>query len=217
MKDKRSAENGFTPLRRSAENGFTLVEMMVALGIFAMVSAAGVMLLRASIDTQTAVAKRLGEGSGVARLRAILGSELASAQPRPGRDASGNPRAAMLGTATSIAFVHAAGDDPLAGRLARSTYALDNGALVRSGSPRIDGETPSDPAALLRDVTSLAFRYRGLDGGWSDVWSPDDPARLPRAVELSVARRGSAPLVLRFLVGPDGLPPPGSEAPEPQQ
>ena len=204
------SQAGFTPPRRSAENGFTLVELMVALAIFAMVSAAGVMLLRSSIDTQTAVAKRLGEGSGVTRLRAILGSELASAQPRPGRDASGNQRPAMLGTASRIAFVHAAGDDPLAGRLARSTYSLDNGALVRSGSRQVDGATPSEPAALLREVTTLSFRYRSLDGGWSDAWSPDDPARLPRAVELSITRRGAAPLVLRFLVGPDGLPPPGA-------
>lgn len=200
-----------------SDDGFTLVELMVALAIFAMVSAAGVMLLRSSIDTQTAVAKRLGEGSGVTRLRAILGSELASAQPRPGRDTSGNQRAAMLGTASSIAFVHATGDDPLAGRLSRSTYALDNGALVRSGSRQVDGATPSEPAALLRDVTTLSFRYRSLDGGWSDAWSPDDPARLPRAVELSITRRGAAPLVLRFLVGPDGLAPPGAQPSGPPQ
>ncbi len=170
------------------------------------------MLLRSSIDTQSAVAKRLGEGSGVARLRAILASELASAQPRPGRDNAGNPRAAMVGTADRLDFVHAAGDDPARGRLARSSYALDDGGLVRRGSVRIDGEQAGEPAALLRDVTGLRWRYLGTDGGWSDGWSPDDAARLPRAVELIVEQRGAAPLTMRFLVGPDGLPPPGTEA-----
>jgi general secretion pathway protein J len=213
---RRFAENGFTPLRRFAENGFTLVELMVALAIFAIVSAAGVMLLRASIDTQSAVAKRLGEGSGIARFRAIMASELASAQPRPGRDGGGSPRAAMVGSADSIDFVHASGDDPARGRLGRSSYRLADGALVRSGSSRIDGNTPDgdgDAAPLLRDIVAVRWRYRGIDGGWSGGWQPDDPARLPRAVELTVERTGTAPLTMRFLVGPDGLPPPGEAAP----
>jgi general secretion pathway protein J len=194
------------------QRGFTLVELLVALTIFALISAAGVTLLRASIDTQTAVSKRLSEGGGVNRLRAILATELASAQPRAVRDESGNPLPAFVAESGGIAFVHAADSGTVDGTLSRSRYALESGALVRQATDRIDGASPGDAAPLVRDVTAMRWRYRSFDGGWSDNWQADDPARLPRAVELTLERRRSAPLVLRFLVGPDGLPPPGQQA-----
>ncbi|WP_353206247.1 prepilin-type N-terminal cleavage/methylation domain-containing protein, partial [Sphingorhabdus sp.] len=46
---------------RSTEAGFTLIELLVALAIFALISVAGVMLLRSGTDTQIAVKKRLEE------------------------------------------------------------------------------------------------------------------------------------------------------------
>lgn len=196
------------------QRGFTLVELLVALTIFALISAAGVALLRSSIDTQTAVSKRLSEGGGINRLRAILATELASAQPRPVRDESGNALPAFVGEGGAIAFVHAADSGTAEGTLARSRYALEGGALVRQAVDRIDGASPGDPAPLVREVTAARWRFRGLDGSWSDAWQPDDVARLPHAVELTLERRGAAPLVLRFLVGPDGLSPPGQQTPE---
>ena len=41
------------------QRGFTLVEMLVALSLFAAIAAMGVGLLRSSIDTQDAVQERL--------------------------------------------------------------------------------------------------------------------------------------------------------------
>lgn len=189
-------------MRRAA--GFTMVELLVALAIFALVSAAGVVLLRASVDTQAALTGRLGEGSAVTRLRAMLTAELASAQPRPRRDAGGSRVPAFSGDARGIAFVHAGGGLDGQG-ITLSRYALADGALVRSATDRIDGAEPGDPAAILRGVTSARWRFRAADGVWADAWRADDAAALPRAVELVLDRRGAPQLALRFLVGPDGL------------
>ena len=194
------------PLIRARQGGFTLVEMLVALAIFAMLSAAGVMLLRASIDTQAAVSARLGESGGINRLRAMLMHELATAQPRISRDETGTLRAAFVGNASSIAFVHGSGGDAGRPALGRVSYALDDGALVRRAGVRIDGALDGELAPLLHDVTALHWRYRARDGGWIETWAADDAARLPLAVELTVARRGGPPLTMRFLVAPDGLP-----------
>ena len=46
---------------RQSEAGFTLIELLVALAIFALISVAGVTLLRSGTDTQIAVKERLGE------------------------------------------------------------------------------------------------------------------------------------------------------------
>jgi general secretion pathway protein J len=195
------------------ERGFTLIEVLIALTIFAMISVAGVMLLRASVSTQAAVAQRLGEQGGINRLRAILAAELASAQPRPWRDDGGTQHPAFTGNANEIIFVHAA--DAIAGAsgLSRARYALANGALVREAPGHVDGGANGSPAALVRNVTTMRWRFRALDGSWADQWQQGEPARLPRAVELTLERRGGAPLTLAFLVGPDGLPPPGQEQP----
>lgn len=189
--------------------GFTLIEMLVALTIFAMLSAAGVTLLRASINTQIAVSTRLATSGGINRLRAMLSRELATAQPRPSRDEQGSLRPAFTGSPTGFAFIHAAAASDSGLGVARVTYALDSNTLTRRTSAALDGASDGPPATILRDVTRLACRYRHVDGSWSDSWTADDAARLPLAVELTLERRGGTALTMRFLVAPDGLAPEG--------
>lgn len=189
-----------------AQRGFTLIEMMVALSLFAMLSLASVALLRTSIDTQASIAARLDEGAAVERVRAILAGSLIVAQPHAGRDAEGQRRSAMGGTASSISFVAATGDEG-GGRppLHRISVGFDNGAIILRRSDALDGAATGDPAPLLRGVTSARFRYRDASGAWNDIWAPTRADELPRAVELSIERNGSAPLVTRYLVGPGAV------------
>jgi general secretion pathway protein J len=203
----RSAEHGFESSSRSAEHGFTLIEMLIALAIFAMIAAAGVLLLRGSIDTQLQMAARLDEGSAMIRLRALLGSELASAQPRVGRGPAGEERGAMQGAADSLRFTHASAGDPGAAALRSVRYSVENGALVRRSTRALDGATEGAVAILIRQIESAQWRYRDATGAWSNSWSPVDARALPRAVELTVDEKGAAPIMLRFIVGPDGLSP----------
>ncbi len=194
-----------------AANGFTLVEVLIALSIFAMLAVTGVMLLRSSITTQAGVARQLGDTSEVMRLRAILASEMMAASPRPSRDASGQSRPAMVGTASAMALVHS-NDTGAVGSISRATYRLDDGRLVRDGEGRVDGTSAATTAVMVRDVTSIAWRYRGIDGSWTDQWTPDRPDRLPVAVELTLARQAGPPITMAFLVAPDGLSAGGDDA-----
>lgn len=191
------------------------MEMLVALSIFAIVSTAGVMLLRSSIDTQGAVSSQLTDASAVARLRAMLSAELAAAQPRATRASDGSLRGALSGSDTAMSAVYANEGTGSEAGVARATYRLADGALVRDGASRIDGEAAGSSATIVRNVGSLGWRYRALDGSWSAAWAPDRPDRLPRAVELTLTRTGRAPLTMLFLLAPDGLPPPNSAADAP--
>jgi general secretion pathway protein J len=144
---------------RDSEAGFTLIELLVALAIFALISVAGVMLLRSSSDTQIAVKKRLEEMALSHRLANSLEGDLAQVIARPVRDQSGQPIPAFTQGEASIpgalfGFVRAGWSNfdaaPRAG-IQRVAYVLEGGALKRLSWPMLDGTAP--------------LRRRGFIGG----------------------------------------------------
>lgn len=197
-----------TELRKS-EAGFTLIELLVALAIFALISVAGVMLLRSGSDTQIAVKKRLEEMALSHRLANSLEGDLAQAIARPVRDQSGQPIPAFTQEEASVpgalfGFVRAGWSNfdsaPRAG-LQRVAYVLEGGALKRLSWPMLDGAAPTDAAVLLEDVTSATVEFRGDTGAWRDDWTATDADALPRAVALNVNLVGKPAQRMLFLVG----------------
>jgi len=200
------------------DHGFTLVEMLVALSLFAAIAAMGVGLLRSSIDTQDAVQERLKGMSGMNRVRAVMANDLAQAVQRPTRGAAGEAVPAFLGTASGFAFVHAGApalDGSPRSAVERVGYALVGGEWRRATQPMLDGTTLGEGDRLLDDVASAQVRYRDEAGNWSDVWTSEPGDRLPRAVEVRIGRSGREPLTMLFLTAPTLLPPPAIGGGEP--
>ena len=201
---------------RDKESGFTLVELMVALVIFAMLSAAGVALLSFSVRAQAAANERLDEVATLRRLNALLTADLAQAIPRPFRDAAGANQPAFTGNGTTSGGVVALGmvrtgwsnpDAAPRASVQRVEYRLAADRLERVAWPHVDGAEPLPPATLLTGVRSLRVRYR-TRGEWRDRWDTDDPRALPQAVEVAadVDRLGAVRQL--FIVGTDnGLAP----------
>lgn len=204
----RSTINGSTPLRRFAENGFTLVELMVSLLIFGMLSAAGVALLSFSVRAQDAAGERLADMAEIRRLGAALTGDLAQAIPRTTRNALGDRIPAFQasgsgGDAPLIAFVRSGWSNSTGA--ARSTlqkveYRLVEGRLERTAYAMPDGGDAQPPAALFRGVETLKIRFR-VDGEWRDSWDATRPEALPRVVELVLKPVGGAEIRQLFLVG----------------
>jgi len=202
--------------QRPSEAGFTLVELLVALAIFAMISVAGVTLLRSGSDTQIAVKKRLEDSSRVNRLYNAMGGDLAQAVSRPVRDQAGSPVPAFMEGEAAVqgalfGFVRAGwsnyNDAPRAG-LQRVAYVLDRGALKRLSWPMLDGATPADAAVLVENVASVNVQFRDEAGQWRSDWTATDASSLPRAVELRLTLQGKAEHRMLFLVGPQTRPKP---------
>lgn len=195
---------------RESEAGFTLIEFLVALAIFALISVAGVMLLRSGSDTQIAVKKRLEEMALSHRLANSLEGDLAQAIARPVRDQSGQPIPAFTQEEASVpgalfGFVRAGWSNfdsaPRAG-LQRVAYVLEGGALKRLSWPMLDGSAPTEAAVLLEDVTSATVEFRDDTGAWRDDWTAADADALPRAVALNINLAGKPAQRMLFLVGP---------------
>jgi len=74
------------PANSRDRNGFTRVEMTVALFIFAMLSVAGVIMLRSAVDSDEITAENLGQMAEMQRFVSLLEAELSQALPRTYRE-----------------------------------------------------------------------------------------------------------------------------------
>lgn len=189
-------------MRKAGVQGFTLVEMLIALAIFGMITAAGVALLSLTVRTQETSARLLDELGAVRRTGALLAADLALAAPRIRRDGDGRPRPAFEGGAGDgallIALVRRGADEE---GVRRIEYRLAAGRIERLSFAAVDGAGGAETAPLLDGVRRARLRYRDRDGGWRARWDPTDPARLPVAVELVTDSEGRGVLRQLFLVG----------------
>ena len=169
-------------------NGFTLLEMLIALSIFGMLTAAGVALLSVTARTQQTSDRLLAELGEIRRTGALLTADLAHALPRVRRNSEGGPEPAFAGGDGSrpllLAFVRGGRDSGEGGEPQRVAYRLSGGVLERLAWTRVDGGGDPTAVPLLDGVGAVRLRYRDSDGNWRERWDPTDTAELPVAVEL---------------------------------
>ena len=189
------------------EGGFTLVELMVALLIFAILASAGVALLSFSVRAQAASNAKLDDLAALQRTLSLLSADLAQASDRPQRDEAGTTLPAFIGesgtsTAPLLRLVRGGWinlDAQPRADTQKVAWRLNDGTLERLGWPRIDGAAPLPPQPLLTKIQGVALRYR-YKGAWSDRWDGGGGVPLPQAVELRVRRAGGEVRQL-FLIG----------------
>lgn len=202
------------PSGRRADAGFTLVEVMVALLIFAILASAGVALLSFSVRAQAASGKKLDDLAALQRTLSIMSADLAQASDRPSRDEGGTPLPAFIGeaggTAQPMLRLVRGGWTNLDAQARANTqkvaYRLDGTTLQRVSYPRLDGAAPMAAAPLLDRVRTVRLRYR-YRGAWSDRWDGAGGAALPQALELRVQRNNGVEYRQVFLVGTNYAPP----------
>lgn len=192
MSRRGSGQKGFTPCRASAQQGFTLVELLITLLIFGMLSAAGVALLSFSVRSQEMAGARLADMAALRRAGALITSDLAQAVVRTTRSETGSVRPAFVGGsggegALSLSFVRRGwenADGAPRSSLQKVEYGLVEDRLERRVYRYVDGAGPQPPAVLIEGVASLRLRYRDNDGEWRDRWDAREQAATPMAVEM---------------------------------
>ena len=97
---------------RNPEAGFTLVEMLVAMLIFAMLAVAGVGLLRASVDTQAAIDNRLDGINAQERVAALFTADLGQATARPQVGLGESRQLSFSGTPSSVSLMRGGWANP---------------------------------------------------------------------------------------------------------
>ncbi len=182
--------------RCRAEAGFTLLEILVAIAIFAIAAQLAFGGLRNVLHAREQLAPRQASAAALRYAVTLLTQDLSAAVPRAVRDALGAP-APALQTGFGDALIVLSRLDPArpllldAVAVYRVGYRLQDGKLLRMTWPVIDvvqGTQPSEQV-LLEGVRELRLRFMA-DGAaeWSDLWpiATDDLAALPRAIELEL-------------------------------
>jgi len=189
-------------------NGFTLVEMMVALFIFAMLSVAGVIMLRSAVDSDEVTAENLGQMAEMQRFVSLMEADLSQALPRTSRDDRGDRMPAFAsetsGPETAFLKFTRGGQSNINGEarsnLERVEYRLADGNLERWRYRMTDGGSIDQPAILISNIESLELRFRDKRGQWSNRWETERLADLPRAIEIQFDQQGRRYRHL-FLIG----------------
>lgn len=190
---------GSGPLRRRASSGFTLIEVMVALAIFGVLSALAYMTLGQTLDNSDMLTQRMDRLQSLQRTMAYLSSDLLQAAPRPIRADLGSEPALRSSFGSDFALELTRSGWPNSAGVPRSTqqrtaYRIEEDELIRYHWTTLDRTPSSLPVAtiLLEEVESLTFRFLQANGDWSDQWPParagtaSNTGVLPRAVEITL-------------------------------
>jgi general secretion pathway protein J len=217
--------NTVNPSIRARAAGFTLLEVLVAVGIFALFSAMAYGSLLRILDTRDRLETERDFWRTLSLSLIQVEDDLALARKRTVRGTDGQIRPAFLGRPVdnralgepSLEFTR--GGQIVLGDGARSDmqrvgYQLRDGALSRLVWPALDQPVVSEPRAapLLDHVEELRVRFYDKPsaqqpGRWVDSWPATTqtgalPATdaLPAAVELTLKIEGRGEIVRVFQV-----------------
>lgn len=173
-------------------NGFTLLEILIALFIFTIISFMLVFALHQVINAQADTESKAERLRLLQMALLIFSRDIEQAVNRPIVNADGKDEETFIGNTQGLQFTHA-GYANSPGTLAhsslqRSGYSWKENSLIRTTWEVLDQtpETKSKQKVLLRNVTEMHFQYLDHAGRMQDRWPLDSNTSqsLPRGVRI---------------------------------
>lgn len=208
--------------------GFTLLEMLIALGVFAVIGLMSSQILSGIVDLSDNVRDRSDRLAELQRAMFIISRDVEQMTRRPVRDAFGDPTAAIVIGQPLIEFTRRGWQNPLRSprsELQRVAYIVVDDDLVREFWPLLDRGPDTEPIAqvLLPGVDDVEFvahatrgdgRSAGVRGGpaasmqefryWPVAVSGDADENALEAIELRLEHAVYGRLGRLWPVAPPG-------------
>jgi len=180
-------------------NGFTLLELLIAMAIFSLISIMSFSGLNHVLFNKEIVDKELHRLSDIQRSMLNLARDIEQASLRSIRDELGGKKTALTGgqniDSTIIELTRSGWRNPAQqqrSQLQRVAYSFEDNQLIRLYWYHLDHLQTDESVqrVLLTDVESIKIRY--LDKDWSDTWPKlgvdqnDVTTPLPRAIEITL-------------------------------
>jgi general secretion pathway protein J len=176
---------------RHAAAGMTLIEMLVALAIFAVLGIMGYRAASTAMESRQRVVAELQRWRDIANLVQIVEIDLSQYIERPGATASG-----VAAIANGIVLTSADGGSQLSflkldgggGSVRRRGYRLDGQRVLQLRWPGTDAVSSAEPHVVLDKVTALRCAVIGVDGQRYIDWPPREVGRTmkPAAVDMEL-------------------------------
>jgi general secretion pathway protein J len=210
------------------QHGFTLLELVVAMSIFAVLAIMAYGGLDQVLRAREASDRVMNRVAELQMAWSLIERDLEQAMPRPIRDGFGDPQPALTGGGDSLVELTRAGwPNPLRrprGTMQRVAYALDGDTLQRWSWNVLDRAQDSEPrkTQLIEAVEAAELRFRDQDGNWGAQWPPSSTNTgptanllLPSAIEVALEIEGIGRIARLFLVSEWQAPParPGRQGP----
>lgn len=184
------------------QEAYTLIEILIALFIFAIISAIVLMTLQTMTNARARLQESADTLAEVQKAVTLLSRDIEQIINRQIRTETGRREAAVLaagsGANASLTMTRAGRKNPNAinkvSALQRVRYRLEDGALVRETWNELDrdsGELPNKQI-LIQKMNKLSWRYVDANNKSFDLWPP-------------VGRRTGPPRAIEFTLDVDGF------------
>lgn len=197
--------------------GFTLIELMVAMAIFAILASLAYGVLNQTLLNSEILTERMERLQAIQKTMRVIGDDFLQLAPRPVRGELGEQYGASL--TTDFQSVYAleltrGGWSNLVvlprGTMQRAAYRLEENELIRYHWNVLDRTLNNQPiaVALLDDVESVVFLFLQPGGEWIEQWPPPNmPGPLglkqrPRAVQVVLSLLGEGEISRLIEVAP---------------
>lgn len=210
--------------RARSASGFTLLELLIAIALFALLGLGTYRMLETVLRSDEAVRAQELQLREISRAIWALERDLQQAAPRPVRDGYGDEQNAFIGQVTGIEenvafeFTRSGWRNPTGlnrANLQRVRWQRAGDQLERLYWVVLDRDVDSEPRRqkVLEGVLGLRLRYLDQEHAWHEEWPPFDPIRgnpeaqaqrMPLALELTLEheRYGTVTRLLRLADGP---------------
>ena len=176
-------------------SGFTLLELLVAVAVFAILSAMAYGGLRNVIDNSRQTESAMQRVQQVQLAMLNLSRDFTQLSLRSIRDEYGNSTNYLLsgqGGDIIIEFTRGGRRNPaelLRSHLQRVAYKLEENTLSRLHWPHLDRTQEMEPyeSVLLEDVENAGIRFLDSNNEWHSEWPPLDTTGIPGAETVTLA------------------------------
>lgn len=198
-------------MKQRQQSGFTLLELLMAVGIFALLSATAYGGLNSVLKTSSHTNEVSEKLQSLQTGMALIEQDFRQIINRSIRNQYGDPEEALIaqeGNDPLIRFTRTGWRNPTSqprSTLQRVAYRMDEETLVREYWYTLDQAANAEPVRvpLLDGIEEVKFTFTNADeelSSWPPLSAGNDPAGLPTSIKITLVSKEWGPIDRLFMV-----------------